>query len=177
MHRGPQSKVSAEVLAEARRLYEAGEKLSTIAVKVQVPYGTIYYHCWYNGWNGQKKKQQGEGDRARRIRKKIEAEEKRISEELTIMRSENVEVLARKSLSADSARTKLAVSRRVGEILDSMEGLSVPEKARTLSALAPVIKLLHRWHEEPDLEEMERARGAINLKLIDTSAEQLKKLG
>lgn len=101
-----------------------------------------------------------------------------MEEELVVVKTEDLEILARKSLAADSARAKVAVSRRVSEILARLEDPNIPVRsaAQALGALAPIIRLVHRWHEEPSLEGMER-RGAINLALIATSPEELRRLG
>jgi hypothetical protein len=51
------------------------------------------------------------------------------------------------------------------------------DRAQGLGALAGVIKLVYRWHEEPSVEEMKHAQtAAINLPLIATRPEDLKKL-
>jgi hypothetical protein len=102
--------------------------------------------------------------------------------EAALVKAEDLEVLARKSLVADSARLKVAISRRVGEIVARLEDPSVPVRsaAQGLGALTPILKLLYRWHEEPSLEEMKHAdhplHNMINLELINTPPEKLREL-
>jgi hypothetical protein len=170
-------KHSLEVLAQARRLYDSGLPLSKVSIEVKVPYATLHYHAWVQGW--MRPKGEGRIQAAGMIRRRLKKEEQRLNEQLAITKSQDIEVLARKSLVADSARTKLAVSRQVGKILNGLEEdatMSLREKARTLNARGPIIKLLHRWDAEPDLDDMQRARGAINLPLIHTTPEQLRSL-
>ena len=102
--------------------------------------------------------------------------------EAALVKAENLEVLARRSLVADSARLKVAISRRVGEIVARLDDPSVPVRsaAQGLGALVPILKLLYRWHEEPSLEEMKHAESPlhnmINLELINTPPEKLREL-
>jgi hypothetical protein len=91
---------------------------------------------------------------------------------------------------ADSARLKVAISRRVREIVARLEDPSVPVRsaAAALGSLAPILRLVYRWGDEPGLQRMKRAvssyseddmleefppTGAVNLALINTTPEQL----
>jgi hypothetical protein len=82
-----------------------------------------------------------------------------LEQELALVKTEDLELLARKSLAADSARAKVAVSRRVTEILSRLDS-SVPVRsaAQALGALAPIFRLLYGWGREPDVQRMEVAR-------------------
>jgi len=110
-----------------------------------------------------------------------------LEQELALVKTEDLELLARRSLAADSARAKVAVSRLVAEILSRLDA-SVPVRsaAQALGALAPIFRLLYGWGREPDLQRMARAvtsyaegeptetpTGAVNLALINTTPEQL----
>jgi hypothetical protein len=69
------------------------------------------------------------------------------------VKAEDLEVLARKSLVTDSARLKVAISRRVREIVARLEDPSVPVRsaAQALAALAPILRLVYGWAgSEPD---------------------------
>jgi hypothetical protein len=77
------------------------------------------------------------GAQAKRIRRKLEKGEKRLEQELVLVKTEDLELLARRSLAADSARAKVAVSRRVTEILSRLDS-SVPVRS-TAQALGPHI--------------------------------------
>ena len=95
------------------------------------------------------------------------------------MKAQDLEVLARKSLVADSARLKVAISRRVMEIVARLEDASVPVRsaAQALGSLAPILRLLYGWSNEPEIQSMKLARkggddvptAAINLALINTT--------
>lgn len=171
----------AGVWVEARELYEGGLSLQKVGQKLGLAFSTVRYHAWLEGWRI-REKWRGPGPRqqvarAKEIRRKLAREEKRLEEELTIVKAEDLEILARKSLAADSARAKVSVSRLVKQTLEELmePGVKAKERAATLQMLAPVIRLVHRWHEEPSVEGMER-RGAINLALIATPPEELRRL-
>jgi hypothetical protein len=70
------------------------------------------------------------------------------------------------------------ISRRVGEIVARLDDPSVPVRsaAQALGALAPILKLLYQWNQEPSLAEMKRPTGAINLELIATPPEELARM-
>ena len=166
---------------EAKRLYQEGLTLEEVGKKLGIPYPTVRYHGWVEDWGvrtkGEQKDPKYEAAKAKRIRRVMEKEEKRLAEELVVVKAEDLELMARKSLVADSARAKVTVSRLVKQTLEELSepGVKAKERAATLQMLAPVIRLVHRWHEEPNLEGMER-RGAINLALIATSPEELARL-
>ena len=151
-----------------------------VAERYGVSFAAVQEHGDVHKWPVRRKGSVGDGRseaaRARRMRRKLEKEERRLETELTIVKAEDLEVLARKSLAADSARAKVAVSQRVSELLARLQDPSIPVRAaaQALNALAPVIKLVHGWHKEADIEGM---KGAINLALIATTPEQLRALG
>ena len=123
--------------------------------------------------------------------------------EASLVKAEDIEVLARKSLVADSARLKVAISRRVREIVARLEDPSVPVRsaAQALGSLAPIFRLIDGWSQQPDSQRMKLARagddevrvkslyqhwlegteppectGAVNLALIETTPEQLAEM-
>jgi hypothetical protein len=112
--------------------------------------------------------------------------------EASLVEAQDLEALARKSLVA-SARLKVAISRRVREIAARLEDPSVPVRsaAQALGALAPILRLVYGWDREPNFQRMKRAvtsyaeddvsedfppTGAVNLRLINTTPEQLAAL-
>lgn len=163
---------------EAKRLYQDGLTLEGVGEKLGIPYPTVRYHAWVEDWGVRTKAKDAvyQATKAKRIRRILEKEEKRLEEELVVVKTADLEILAKKSLAADSARAKVAVSQRVSEILERLqqEKVGVKEAAQTLQALAPVIRLVHGWHREAEIEGM---KGAINLALIATSPEELRRLG
>ena len=60
-----------------------------------------------------------------------------MEQELALVKTEDLELLARRSLAADSARAKVAVSRLVAEILSRLDA-SVPVRSAA--------QALGRWH-------------------------------
>jgi hypothetical protein len=120
---------------------------------------------------------------AKKIEAKLAREEVLLMAEESLVKAQDLEVLARKSLVADSARLKVAISRRVREIVARLEDPSIPVRsaAQTLGSLAPIFRLMDGWGRTLDLEGMELARtgngdvptGAVNLELIATTPEQL----
>jgi hypothetical protein len=176
-------------------LYQEGLSLQAVGQKLGISYSVIRYHAFLEDWGIRDK---GDGPdprhqkaRVRQIRQSLEREEKRLEQELMLVKVEDLELLARRSLAADSARAKVAVSRRVTEILSRLDS-SVPVRsaAQALGALAPILRLLYNWGREPDLQRMKRAAtsyadgempegftptAAVNLGLIATTPEQLSK--
>jgi hypothetical protein len=122
---------------------------------------------------------------AKKIQAALEREEVLLKAELALIKTEDLELLARRSLAADSARAKVAVSQRVTEILSRLDA-SVPVRnaAQALGALAPIFRLLYRWSNEPEIQSMKLARkggddvptAAVNLALIATTPAQLAAL-
>jgi hypothetical protein len=105
-----------------------------------------------------------EAEKAKRLARKLKREETLMLMEASLLKAEDLEVIARKSLVADSARLKVAISRRVGEIVARLDDPSVPVRsaAQGLGALAPILKLLYHWHEEPGLERMKHAESPLH---------------
>jgi hypothetical protein len=72
----------------------------------------------------------------------LEEEEAIVRGEASLVKAEDLEVLARKSLVTDSARLKVAISRRVREIVARLEDPSVPVRSAA-QALAPILRLVY----------------------------------
>jgi hypothetical protein len=165
-----------------------------VAEKLGMPYSTVRYHAWTEDWGVQSRGGQQDPSyqaaKAKQIRRKLEKEEKRLEQELAPVKAEDLELLAQRSLAADSARAKVAVSRRVTEILSRLADPTIPVRsaAHALGSLAPILRLLYGWGGEPDLQRMKRSvtsyakddmpedftpTAAVNLGLIATSPEQL----
>lgn len=165
-----------ETLLEAKRLYLSGLALTKVAIEVKVPYQTLHYHAWVQGWaqpNGKREANR----KAIKLRREMKREEIRQREELAIAKAQDVEVLAQQSLWVKSARTRGAISEQVNKLVRELrddEGMSKKEKAQTLNALANVLKVLHGIESEGGEGS---GKGAINLALINTTPEQLKALG
>jgi hypothetical protein len=173
---------SPEQWAEARSLYQGGMSLEGVAEKLGIPYSTVQYRAWVESWGvrsrGGRRDPRYQLAKARRIEAKLEREEALMVSEATLVKAEDLEVLARKSLVADSARLKVVISRRVGEIVARLDDPSVPVRsaAQALGALASILKLLYRWDQEPSLVEMKRPWSqAINLELIKIGPEELER--
>ena len=165
---------------------EEGECLRGASRRSGIPYSTLNWKARVECWAGPGGLKRGRPRdtkilqvQAKRIEAAFEREEVLLKAEASLVKAEDLEIMARKSLAADSARTKLAVSRLIAQTLQELGEPSVkPEnRAKALASLAVAIKLVHKWHEEPDIAGMEQARGAINLALIATTPEQLRALG
>lgn len=173
------TKHPAELWVEGRRLYESGLSLPAVAQKLGVSYGSVHNCAWLQNWgvrrNGRPPDPRCEEARAKRKRRKLEKEEKRLAEELVVLRAEKLEVVSSKDLRGASARAKQKVSELIEQTLEELgqEGVKPRERAAALNALGPILKLVHGWHKEPDLEAMQ---GAINLTLINTTPQQLREL-
>jgi hypothetical protein len=186
----------AEQWTKARRLYEEGLSLEGVAEKLGIPYSSVHYHAWVEGWpvrsRGGQRDPRCQAAQAKRIRRKLEKEEKRLEQELVLVKTEDLELLARRSLAADNARAKVAVSRLVTKFISRLEDPSVPVRsaAQALGSLAPIFRLVWGWGDrEADMQRMKRAvtsyadaepaetpTGAVNLALIETTPEQLAQL-
>jgi hypothetical protein len=188
----------AEQWPEARSLYEGGLSLQGVAGKLGIPYSTVRYHAWTEDWGvrsrGGRQGPRYQAAKAKQIRKKLEKEEKRLEQELALVKAEDLELLARKSLAADSARAKVAVSRRVTEILSRLADPTIPVRSavQALGSLASILRLVYGWGREPDLQQMKRAgvsyyseddrpedlppTAAVNLGLIATTPQQLAEM-
>jgi hypothetical protein len=60
--------------------------------------------------------------------------------------------------------------------LREAEGINELTRSRCLVAMAQVCEKVHRWSSEPSSEELERMKsGAVNLRLIRTSPEELRR--
>ena len=127
---------------------------------------------------------------AKKIEAALEREEVLLRAEASLVKAQDLEVLARKSLATDSARLKVAISRRVKEIVARLEDATIPVRsaAQALGSLAPILRLVYRWGNEPNLQRMKRAvtsyaeddmpedftpTAAVNLALIATTPDQL----
>ena len=173
---------SPETLQRARELYQGGMSLEAVGKELGIPYSTVRYHGWVEDWGvrakGVKRDLRKEAEKAKRLARKLKREETLMLMEASLVKAEDLEVLARKSLLVDSARAKVMISRRVGEIVARLDDPSVPVRsaAQALGALAPILKLLYQWNQEPSLAEMKRPMGAINPELINTPPEELGRM-
>jgi hypothetical protein len=170
-----------ETWEEARGLYQGGMSLEAVGKELGIPYPTVWYHAWMEDWGvrvkGVKRDPRAEAAKAQKLARKLAREEALMVMEASLVKADDLEVLARKSLAGDSARAKVMISRRVTEILTRLEDPSVPPRsaAQALGALAPIFRLVYRWDEAPDVGAMQRARsGAINLELLAVPPEALK---
>jgi hypothetical protein len=171
---------SAEDWKVARELVEGGSTLTATSKKTGIPFGTLQRRASYECWGLQHSRGRPKlfsEDRIRAVEANLEQEEAIVRAEASLAKVEDLEILARKSLAAESARAKVMISRRVVEILSKLEDPDVPPRsaAQALGALAPILRLVYRWDKEPDVDALENCN-AINLALIHTTPEQLKKL-
>ena len=177
---------------------EEGMTLTAAAEKAGIPYSTVQGRARIECWNppagiirGRPRDSEILAAQAKKIEAKLAREEALLMAEASLVKAQDLEVLAAKSLVADSARLKVAISRRVREIAARLEDSSVPVRsaAQALGSLAPILRLLYGWGREPDLQRMARAvtsyaegepaeppTGAVNLALINTTPEQLAAL-
>jgi hypothetical protein len=173
---------TAEEWQAVRSLVEGEMTLKATAKKTGISYGAIQRRASYECWGLQHSKGRPKlfsEDRIRALEANLDEEEAIVRAEVALGKAEDVELLARKSLIQHSARAKVMISRRVTEILSRLEDPSVPVRsaAQALGALAPVIKLIYHWQDEPSQAELSRMKtGMINLDLIHTSPDQLKQL-
>jgi hypothetical protein len=177
-----------ETWIKARELYQGGKSLEAVGKELEIPYPTVRYHAWIEEWGvrvkGIKRDPRREAAKARDLAKKLAREETLMVREASLAKAEELEVLARKSLVTESARAKVLISRRVTEILSRLEDPSVPPRsaAQALGSLVPVLRLVYGWDKEPNLDALESAallggcRDAINLALIRTTPEQVRRL-
>ena len=172
---------------------EEGMTLTAAAEKAGIPYSTVQGRARIECWNppagiirGRPRATEILAAQAKKIEAALEREKVLLMAEASLVKAQDLEVLAAKSLVADSARLKVAISRRVREIVARLEDPSVPVRsaAQALGSLAPILRLVYRWGGEPDLQRMKLARtsygdedfpptGAVNLGLIATSPAQL----
>jgi hypothetical protein len=174
-----------------------GMTLTAAAEKAGMPYSTVQgrarIECWNPPWGiirGRPRDTEILAAQAKKIEANLAREEVLLMAEASLVKAQDLELLAAKSLVADSARLKVAISRRVREIVARLEDPSVPVRsaAQALGALAPILRLVYGWDREPDIQRMKRAgtsyadddmpddfppAGAVNLRLIATSPEQL----
>ena len=177
---------SPEMLAEARSLYQGGMSLEAVGKKLGIPYSTLRYRGWVDNWGVRAKGKRDprvEAAKAQRLARRLKREERLMMAEAALVKAEDLEVLARKSLVADSARAKVMISRRLREVLMRLDDPTIPVRsaAQALGALAPIIKLIYRWHEEPPpVTELKAANhplhNMINLGLQATPPEMLKQM-
>ena len=176
---------SAETWARARELYCGGMSLEAVGKKLGIPYSTVRDHGWTEEWGvrgkGVQRDPRAEQRKARRIKAKLAREEALMIVETSLVKAEELEVIARQCLVADSARMKVVISRKVGEILQRLDP-SVPPRsaAQAIGALAPIFRLLYKWQDEPSEADLKAAKGpnhAINIALIQTAPEELRMMG
>jgi hypothetical protein len=108
--------------------------------------------------------------------------------------TKKAELVAQKMLAQHSPRMKMALSELVLQTIEDLRSPEVRPKDRALAmvALKTVSNQLYGWDREPDLPRMKRAgashyseddmkedftpTGAVNLRLINTTPEQLAKM-
>jgi len=144
-----------------------GMTLTAAAEKAGIPYSTVQGRARIECWNppagiirGRPRDTEILAAQAKKIEAKLAREEALLMAEASLVKAQDLEVLAAKSLVADSARLKVAISRRVREIVARLEDPSVPVRsaAQALGSLAPILRLVYRWGGEPDLQRMKLAR-------------------
>ena len=99
--------------------------------------------------------------------------------EAAIAKADELEVIALGSLIRNSEHAKLLISRLINRTIEELGDPEIKPRDRALGlgALAGVIKLVYRWHEEPSVSEMQHAQnGMINLTLQATLPYDLKRL-
>jgi hypothetical protein len=78
-----------------------------------------------------------------------------------------------------SLRSKVLMAEAAEGVLKRLreaEGINELTRSRCLVAMAQVCEKVHRWSSEPSSEELERMKsGAVNLRLIRTSPEELRR--
>jgi hypothetical protein len=174
-----------------------GMTLTAAAEKASIPYSTVQgrarIECWNPPWGiirGRPRDTEIMAAQAKKIEANLAREEVLLMAEASLVKAQDLDLLAAKSLVVDSARLKVAISRRVREIVERLADPTIPVRsaAQALGTLAPILRLLYRWDCEPDLQGMKRAvtscyeadipeelppTGAVNLRLIATTPEQL----
>jgi hypothetical protein len=107
---------------------EEGMTLMGAAAKSGVPYATVNWHSRMECWNPPGGKKIGRPRdtgileaQARRIEAEVARQDALMKAEAAVVKAEDLEVLCRKSLVADSARLKVAISRRVTDIVARLE--------------------------------------------------------
>jgi hypothetical protein len=177
---------SQETRRAARELVESGVTLQAAAMQIGIAYTTLQKWSELECWALKHPTKRATGrprvfypGRVKAIETALAREETLMLAEASLVKADELEVLARKSLVADSARLKVAMSRLINRTIEDLGDPEIKprERAAALGALSPVIKLVYRWHEEPSIAQMERARsGVINLDLIATPPERLKEM-
>jgi hypothetical protein len=165
---------------------EEGMTLMGAAAKSGVPYATVAWHSRMECWNPPGGKKIGRPRdigileaQARRIEAEVARQDALLAAEAALVKGADLEVLCRKSLVADRARLKVAISRKAAEIVSRLDDPAIPVRiaAQTLGTLAPILRLLYGWDRELAIGEMQRAQsGMINLALQATPPTALKEL-
>jgi hypothetical protein len=155
-------RLSARQVAEARRLVEGGMTIMAVARKLGIARTTLESRARFECWGGVRRRGQPriiEPEQIKAIEAKIAREEVLLAIEPTLVNAGELEVLACKALVKDSARVKVMISQRVSEILARLQDpeVSVRAAAASLGSLVPVLKLIYRMDEEPDLEQLRYA--------------------
>ena len=99
--------------------------------------------------------------------------------EVLVIDVKKAEISCQKVLATHSVRLKVAFSELVVRTVEDLRSGDVRPKDRALAlgALRAVCDRLYGWDKEPDLHELERAKGyAINLALQSTPPEKLKQM-
>jgi hypothetical protein len=173
-------------------MIEAGATLKEAEAATGIPYATIQYRaareCWVMGKRGTGRPRIISEERVKKVEEGLERAERmveaglrraeRLAEaEKVVVRAENLEVMAKEGLGKYSARLKLKLARVVDGIADELEGLGAKEKAQAAAAVSLVCERLFKWDKDLSAREEELAsKGMINLSLIATRPEDLKRL-
>jgi hypothetical protein len=99
--------------------------------------------------------------------------------EILVIDVKKAELLSQKVLATHSVRMKVALSELVVQTAEDLrsDGVRPKDRALALASLRAVCDRLYGWDKEPNVAELERAKGyAINLKLIATPPEKLTEM-
>jgi hypothetical protein len=184
IRRGPRKFRSVEEFKAAREKVESGKTLQAVSKETGIPYTTLQQRaaleCWAIANPVRRSSGRAKENYARRVKEvkaKLEQEEELLKAEMAVMRVENVEVLARGGLGKYSERLKLKLARVLDRTADELEGLEPKQRAQAAAALSLVSERLYKWSREESEQERERAvQGMINLSLINTRPDELKRL-
>jgi transposase-like protein len=177
---------SEETKRAARELVESGGTLQATAMQTGIAYSTLQHWSELECWALKHPTKRATGrprvfypGRVKAIETALEREEALMLAEESLAKSADLEIMARGCLIRDSERAKLGLSRLINRTIEELGNPEIKprDRAKGLGALSPVIKLVYRWHEEPSIEQMERAQsGMINLTLQATDPHDLKRL-
>jgi hypothetical protein len=180
---GPRKFRSREEFAVAREKVESGKTLQAVSKETGIPYTTLQQRAALECWAIANPVKRSTGrarvtytERVKEVKARLEQEEELLKAEAALVRVGNVEVLARGGLSKYSERLKMKLARVLDRTADELEGLEPKQRAQAAAALPLVSERLYKWSREESEQERERAaNGMINLALINTRPEELKR--